>query len=165
MVTDIGEYIVGAYLQMKRGCDVVNYNVRPPGGGMAGLGEMDVMGFNFKDERAILSEVTTHIQGLLYTDAKTTVEKIVKKYDRQKEYSQKNLSMFKQHEFMFWSPIVPKGLAGSLASDPRLEGLKLVINSSYTSAINELKVKAKEIAHDTGNPFFRSLQILEHLRQ
>ena len=44
MLTDVGEYLVGAYLQLFENCDFVDYNVRPPGGGMKGLGELDVVG-------------------------------------------------------------------------------------------------------------------------
>ncbi len=29
MLTDIGKYFVGAYLQLCEECDVVDYNVRP----------------------------------------------------------------------------------------------------------------------------------------
>ncbi len=32
------------------------------------------------------------------------------------------------------------------------------------SCIDELQQKAKKMENDTGNPFFRVLQILEHLR-
>lgn len=70
MLTDIGEYFVGAYLQLCEECDVVDYNVRPPGGGLAGLGELDVLGFNFKTDSVFLCEVTTHIRGLLYKNNK-----------------------------------------------------------------------------------------------
>ena len=44
MKTEIGELIVGAYLKQRLGCDVVDYNVRPPSGGLAGLAEFDVIG-------------------------------------------------------------------------------------------------------------------------
>jgi len=30
--------------------------------------------------------------------------------------------------------------------------------------MDELRLKAKELTNDVGNPFFRMLQILEHLR-
>ena len=33
MATEIGEYIVGAFLKFERGCGVVDYNARPPGSG------------------------------------------------------------------------------------------------------------------------------------
>jgi hypothetical protein len=52
MLTEIGEYIVGAYLQLCEECDVVDYNARPPGGGLVGLEELDVVGFNFKTDSA-----------------------------------------------------------------------------------------------------------------
>lgn len=29
MITDVGEYIVGAYLKVIEGCDVIDYNARP----------------------------------------------------------------------------------------------------------------------------------------
>ena len=42
MLTDIGEYFVGAYLKLKLDCDVIDYNVRPLGGNLKDLEEMDV---------------------------------------------------------------------------------------------------------------------------
>ena len=57
--TDIGEYIVGAYLKITKKCDFVDYNVRPPGGGLEGLNELDVVELDFKNEIAYLCEVTT----------------------------------------------------------------------------------------------------------
>jgi len=86
MLTNIGEYIVGAYLKLKLGCDFVDYNVRPPGGGLEGLHELDVIGLDFKNSIAYLCEVTTHIRGTLYRDNRTTVERVKKKHERQKEY-------------------------------------------------------------------------------
>ena len=46
MKTQIGEYIVGSYLKERLSCDFVDYNVRPPGGGLAGLAQLDVVGLN-----------------------------------------------------------------------------------------------------------------------
>ncbi|MGB5215711.1 MAG: hypothetical protein WBN88_18965 [Anderseniella sp.] len=40
MATEMGEYLVGAYLQLEQQCDVVSFNVRPPGGGLKGLQEL-----------------------------------------------------------------------------------------------------------------------------
>ena len=40
MLTDIGEFMVGAHLRLVRECDFVDYNIRPPGGGLAGLEEL-----------------------------------------------------------------------------------------------------------------------------
>lgn len=161
MLTDIGEYIVGAYLQLKLGCDVVDYNVRPPGGGMEGLEELDVIGLNFSSNKAYLCEVTTHIRGLLYVDNKTTVQRIIKKHERQKRYGSKYLEKF-QCEYMFWSPVVPVGFITQNLS--QLPDLQLVINGEYKRRIEELRKLSAETTHDARNPVFRVLQILEHLR-
>ena len=161
--TEIGEYLVGAYLKIIKKCDFVDYNVRPPGGGLEGLNELDVVGLDFKNKTAYLCEVTTHITGLLYKDNKTTIEKIKKKYKRQKEYADKYLPGFLNRHFMFWSPVVPKGYVTKELE--KIDGLELVINKKYTQCIDELRIKAKELTNDVGNPFFRMLQILEHLKK
>lgn len=161
MLTDIGEYIVGAYLQLKLDCDVVDYNVRPPGGGLQGLEELDVIGLNLKTRTAYLCEVTTHIRGLQYGDHRTTIARIKKKYKRQQQYGAKYLNDFScQH--MLWSPVVPKGfLTGALSE---IDGLQCVINGEYKRRIGELHALAAETTHDARNPVFRLLQILAHLR-
>jgi hypothetical protein len=163
MNTDIGEYIVGAYLKIIKGCDFVDYNVRPPGGGLEGLNELDVVGLDFKNKIVYLCEVTTHITGLLIRDNRTTVETIQKKYERQKGYANKYLSDFPNRYFMFWSPVVSKGYITDELK--KVDGLELIINEKYAQCIDELKGKAKKLTHDVGNPFFRILQILEHLRR
>ncbi len=162
-MADIGEFIVGAYLKVIKECDFVDYNVRPAGGGLEGLNELDVVGLDFKNKIAYLCEVTTHIRGLLYKDNKTTVGRIKKKYGIQKTYANKNLSDFPNRYFMFWSPVVPRGYITSELG--KIDGLELVINEKYAQCIEGLKEKAKELTNDVGNPFFRTLQILEHLRK
>ena len=82
MLTEVGEYIVGAHLQLVEKCSFITYNVRPPGGGLAGLEELDVVALNFKTRTAFLCEVTTHIRGLLYKSNKESVSRIRKKHDR-----------------------------------------------------------------------------------
>jgi hypothetical protein len=161
VLTDIGEYIVGAYLSLKLECDIVDYNVRPPGGGLEGLEEMDVIGINLKSHRAYLCEVTTHIRGLLYKDNPTTLERIAKKHARQKRYGAKYLENF-QCEYMLWSPVVPVGFITEGLS--HMPDLQLVINGEYKRRIEELRVLARTTTHDARNPVFRVLQILEHLR-
>jgi len=161
--TDIGEYVVGVYLKIIKECDFVDYNFRPPGGGLEGLNELDVVGLDFKNKTAYLCEVTTHIKGVLYKDNITTVNKINIKYKRQKEYANKYLPGFSRRYFMFWSPVVPKGYVTKELE--KIDGLELVINKKYTQCIDELRLKAKELTNDVGNPFFRMLQILEHLKR
>jgi len=162
--TGIGEYIVGAYLKVIKQCDFIDYNVRPPGGGLKGLNELDVVGLDFKKKVAYLCEVTTHIRGLLYGKGnEDSIKRIKKKYRKQKEYAKKYLSSFTDRHFMFWSPVVPVGyLTKELSKIKRLE---LIINKQYTDCIDELTEEAKKRTYNVGNPFFRTLQILEHLRR
>ena len=162
MLTDVGEYIVGAYLKLKLHCDFVDYNVRPPGGGLEGLAELDVVGLDFKSNIAYLCEVTTHIRGTLYKDNETTVKRIKQKHKRQKEYASKYLTNFNEVRYMFWSPVVPVGYITTHLAE--IDSLELVINGTYKERIGELRELAKHTTHSTQNPFFRILQILEHLR-
>jgi hypothetical protein len=164
MKTDMGEYIVGAYLKIFKECNFVDYNVRLPGGGRKGLNELDVVGLDVKKKIAYLCEVATHIKGLSYgKNTKNTVKKIKTKYERHKEYADKYLSNFPNPCFMFWSPVVPKG---NITTElEKVNGLELVINEKYAQCIDELREKAKKLTNDVGNPFFRTLQILEHLRR
>lgn len=163
MATEMGEYLVGAYLQLEQQCDVVSFNVRPPGGGLKGLQELDVVGLNFKTNTAYLCEVATHIRGLGYGNYEVSARRVEGKYQRQREYAKTYLQNFQQHHFMLWSPIVPKGpLTEALAG---IEGLELIINGAYRDCVDQLRQRAKAERNDTGNPFFRSLQILECLRK
>ena len=163
MKTEMGEYVVGAYLKIIKGCDFIDYNVRRSGGGLPGLDELDVIGLDFEHKVAYLCEVTTHIRGLLYGSSnKTTVDKVKQKYEKQRKYAEDCLPDFFSYRFMFWSPVVPQGyLTREL---PKIQGLELVINGEYKACIDELRKEARKKANDEGNPFFRVLQILEHLR-
>ena len=158
----MGEYLVGATMQLIEGCNVVDYGVRPPGGGQAGLNELDVMGLNFKTDTAFLCEVTTHIRGMLYKDNRTTVERIKKKHDNQRLYAEEYLKNFRTIRYMIWSPRVPRGYITEHLAE--IKALELVINGDYKRRVKELQGLAAKTTHDTGNPAFRMLQILGHLR-
>lgn len=123
---------------------------------------MDVIGLHFERQTAYICEVTTHICGTLYQDNAKTVERILKKHERQRNYDEHHLSLFPLRHYMFWSPYVPEGfITNGLRSAAELD---LVINKKYPACIEELRVLARNITHDTTNPFFRTFQILEHLR-
>ena len=163
MLTDMGEFIVGAHLQLIEECDFVDYNVRPPGGGLKGLEELDVVGLNFRSSTAFLCEVTTHIRGVLYKNNQETISRIRKKHERQKEYAKKYLTNFKNHRFMFWSPVVPVGYITEHLQE--IESLESIINGEYKKHIEQLRILAKKTTYDARNPFFRMLQIMEHMRE
>jgi hypothetical protein len=138
MAIQIGEYLVGAYLKLILECDVVDYNVKPPGGGLEGMNEMDVIGLDFKKKKVYLCEVATHIGGLNYGKTyQDTFEKIFKKHKVQIDYADKYLTDFPNREFMFWSPRVPKGKLIELFN--KIETMKFVFNEEYSEAIDELR--------------------------
>jgi hypothetical protein len=157
MNTEMGEYLVGAYLRLIKKCDVVDYNVRPPGGKLQGLNELDVVGLDFKKKLAYVCEVTTHIRGA----RPTVVGRMRRKSRHQREYARKYLQGFSP-KFMFWSPIVPRGIESELK---KLRGLELVVNCEFAQCVKELEERAKKWTHDTNNPVFRTLQILARLRR
>jgi hypothetical protein len=160
--TSIGEYVVGAHLKLIRECDFVDYNVSAPGGGLEGLNEMDVLGLDMSQKTAYLCEVATHIRGLDYGGNKDTVKKIKEKHESQREYAGNHLTNFENFEYMFWSPYVPVGyMTDELA---KVDGLNLVINEDYSEHLEELGRLAGETTHNTNNPVFRMLQIMEHTR-
>jgi hypothetical protein len=127
MLTDIGEFVVGVHLQVKLDCDVVDYSVRPRGGGLAGLEESDVVGFNHPEHKAYLCEVTAHIREVLYKDTANTIDRIRRKYERQKWYGKEYLHGF-QGEYMFWFPVVPRGAISESLS--KLKGPQLILDDS-----------------------------------
>jgi hypothetical protein len=159
----MGEFLVGAYLKMIKKCDVVSYNVRPPETGIEGLGELDVVGLDFPNKAVYLCEVATHLGGLEYGKGyEDSAERVRKKFERQRVYADKYLSEFAIREFSFWAPRVPQGaLMNKLLAIP---GLTLVVNKQYSERVDELKAVAKKTTKEIGNPAFRLLQILEHLR-
>lgn len=168
MKTDMGEYAVGAYLKLIAKCDVIEYNVIPPGGGNEGQGELDVIGYRFKDSSVFICEVATHLDGLhIGNNSETTVNKVREKHERQKQYVSKYLYMFEHPHFMFWSPVVPEGKKTTGLSE--ISGLELIINDGYTKKLDMLMELAKKESDtgtsDIGNPFFRTLQLLQNLRR
>ena len=162
MATEIGEYVVGAYLKLVEGCEIIDYNVRPPYTGLKGLDELDVVALNFEKETVYLCEVTTHIRGLLYGNNKKTIDRVKKKFKVQREFFYKFLHDFKNFKFMFWSPVVPNGYLTKILQ--KIDGLEVIINSKYRARVCELQKLASINKQNTVNPFFRSLQILKHMR-
>ncbi len=162
MSTDVSEELVGAYLVEVLGCDHVLYNVRPKGGGVRGLDELDVVGLDFESRKAYLCEVMVHLHGLRFKEVPRGLARIRMKHEKQVRYASDHLKYFRNREYMFWSPYVPEGhLTAGLNA---IEGLQLVINAEYTRRINEVLTRAKNDRRSTSNSAFRLLQIVEHLR-
>ena len=162
MPTEVGEYLVGAYLKLIEKCDVVDYNVREPGGGLKGLNELDVVGFRFATNTIYLCEATTHVTGLLYGSGNAeTVARIRRKHENQRAYADRFLTQFENKQFMFWSPYVPIGYLTEHLE--QIEGLELIINGEYKRRVEDMLDLAKTSTQDTGNQVFRVFQILRSL--
>ena len=110
-----------------------------------------------------MCEVTTHLHGISHARGnQATVESISNKHKRQREYAENHLGHFDVVRYMYWAPVVPRGhITENLA---KIDGLELIINGEFKSRIEAMRTLAAQTTHDTGNPFFRTLQILEHLR-
>ena len=162
MKTEIGEYIVGAYLQLEEKCDLVCYNEKPKREGLKGLGELDVIGLRFSDSTVFICEVVTHLGGLNYDNRRiTSFEKILNKHKMQRKYAGQHFSKFEKR-FQLWSPRIRAGLLNELI---KIEGLEIIANDEYTKRIDGLNNLAEKNTKDYSNPFFRTLQIFKHLKR
>ena len=105
MMTDIGEYFVGAYLQYFLGCEIVVYNVKDYSlTGKTAQNEIDVIGISFENNTTYLCEVKTHIKGFKAA-GKTDREKLIEsQFKAMQKYAIKNLPKTFQVEYMFWGP-------------------------------------------------------------
>ena len=159
---EMGEELVGAYLKFIEQCDVVDYNVRPLGGGLNGLNELDVIGYNFSKSTNYLCEVTTHLKGLLYKNTSETINRISQKHLNQKAFVKALGQNFDQVKYMFWSPYVPIGKITTGLNE--MKELTCIINGEYSLRMKELLKFAKENKQYTGNDAMRVLQIIEHIK-
>jgi hypothetical protein len=159
MPTEMGEYVVGAYLQHFKNCDFVEYNIRPRGGGLEGLNEFDVVGIDLENKIMYLCEVATHLRGLNMGSSKGEL-RLMRKFPRQQKFSDGYKDQFTVN-CMFWSPRVRPGMIEKLGTP---KGVELIINEKYARCVDDLIKKAKKEANETGNPFFRALQIIGHLK-
>ena len=161
IITDPGEYIAGCYLQKVLECDFVNYNVRPPGGGRGSQAELDVIGLRLRDKHVFLCEVAIHLRGFNYgSGIQSDIAKVRQKHEVQRQYAANYLGEFTP-EYMFWSPVVPKGKIISALAE--INGLSLVINGAFQKCVEQLRSMAAAETHDSGNEVFRYLQIMERL--
>ena len=103
-MTEMGEYLVGAYLKLALDCDFIIYNQR-----ITSQREIDVIGIDAKKNTVYLCEVATHLGGLNYgVTNKNTIQKISEKLKAFHEYGIKNMPNIKK-VCMFWSHNVPRG--------------------------------------------------------
>ena len=148
----VGEELVGEYLKLRRGCDFVQYNLRP----VEGNAEIDVVGIDVKNKVLYVCEVAIHTAGLQYTanGKVVNVEKLTRKFDSDIEYAR---CYFPDHETkpMLWSAIVKQSKPTSKRCQTRdVEAisehvrakhgveLEVVANRDFLDALRELRQEA-----------------------
>lgn len=185
-----GELLVGSYLRLVEGCELVTYNQRSHEEG--DQMEIDVIGVETTPSREQIvytCEVVTHIDGLHYSgspdtdrwaeygneDYQNTLERLWRKFNSDREYITELFDSADSYVYQFWSPVVrgnrdEKFLLGGLFDMAELfeeetgAELELVINEKYAERMKELQSLASKTEKDYGELGFRILQILGHLR-
>lgn len=182
----LGEQLVGAYHKLMNDCEIVSYNQRSRQEG--DQMEIDVLAINSEGSRQVVytCEVITHLHGMRYTGKpgsdrwtdygsemyQNTLERILRKFNSDYSYVTRVFDDADEYRFQLWSPVVPEGqLTDGLDEVERVfeteaeEDLELVINQSYSERIDELRDLASNDKKEYGEPAFRFLQILEHMRR
>lgn len=182
----LGEQLVGAYHKLINECEVVSYNEfsEKVGDQM----EIDVLGIKTENgtQRVYVCEVVTHLDGIHYggkpsddywsefgsSSYQGTLDTIYQKFLVDHEYATRVFDNADEYQFQLWAPYVAKGkLTSGLDQmidrfdDERGEQLELKINEEYTAEIDKLRKKAGSETKRYGEPAFRFLQILEHMRR
>lgn len=171
---NIGEELVGAYLQHIVGCEFIQQNLYT----IETQGEIDVVGLNLKTKSVYVCEVAIHLTtGLQYTLAKrpNNVNKLTEKFSRDIDYTRKYLPEYKAH-YMLWSPVV-KSRKGESEYDQIKhleqvhtnilakygETLRLVINAEFSKCLQQLRDEARLTSANLKSPVMRMLQVEEQL--
>lgn len=147
---NIGEEICGEYLRHVRGCEFVQYNLKPPDV----QAEIDVIGINLAKKTVYACEVAIHlITGLQYVknSRPDNVQRLTTKFQKDIKYIKKAFPKYK-HVFMFWSPVVRnqrsgaqnnqiqdvKGIIGNIEKEFGVT-IEDVINEKFKYALDELR--------------------------
>lgn len=171
MRAEIGELFVGAYLRIKERCPIVQYNVFDD----ESQGEIDVLGLDYGKGRLFVCEVATHLDGLHYVKrvgdkhVDDSINKFRSKLAHDREFVARSFPGFSDPIFMLWSPYVPVGrktgeLDEMAKTWPGPGTLQLRINDQFASAVQVLADLAAGETKQRGESFFRTLQLLTHLR-
>lgn len=181
----VGEQLVGAYHSIINECELVSYNgfSRMEGDQM----EVDILGIKSEngEQRVYACEVVTHLDGMDYggkpsTDYwedfgsqkyQGTLDTVYHKFCADYEYVARVFDSANEYKFQLWSPYVSEGyLTDGLEEVQRRfnekasEDIELVINERYSDKIQEMKDRAGTETKRYGEPAYRFMQILEHMR-
>lgn len=181
----IGELIVGSYLRLIEGCELVSYNQRSKEAGHQM--EIDVLGVESTNgERTVYAcEVVTHLNGMHYSgspntddwtkyggkDYQYTLERLWNKFGEDYGLLSDVFDDADRYVLQLWSPVVPDGgltdglskLQQQFEAENGVE-IDVVINGEYSARVDQLRDEASQTEKSFDEPAFRFLQILGHLR-
>jgi hypothetical protein len=171
---NIGEEICGEWLRHVRGCEFVQYNLKPPGVQR----EIDVIGINLAKRVVYVSEVAIHlVTGLQYVKANQpdNVARLTAKFRKDIAYARSAFPDY-EHVFQLWSPVVRNPREGSKANQTDdvkavVKAIKRelkavvepVINEVFQKALDELRAVAAKETKELDSSVMRFLQVEEHL--
>lgn len=122
------------------------------------------------DREVLVCEVATHLADLGYGTARENREPGARTFRNAEAHVDRAFPWAEAVRFQFSSPIVRPKSAGELREATAAfeaetgRPLELVVNEAYTDRIEALRTKAAATEAQRGDPGFRFLQILEHLR-
>jgi hypothetical protein len=156
-VPDIGEYLVGAYIEGFCGCDIISYDHALLGE----QGDIDVLGLDVRGQRAFAAEVKTHLNGLGGYGGNPGA-KLREQVIRAQRFLQGSLPDW-SYSYSIWSPHVTPAMlsqVGTAFNDRRLPPVDLVFNEEFAKRVNEVSVRAATDRRYRANPAYRLLQVL-----
>jgi len=172
---NIGEEIVGAYLEHIKHCEFVQKNLYTPDV----QGEIDVVGINLKNKEIYVCEVAIHlITGLQYVKEKqpNNIDKLTEKFSKDIEYADKYFHEYTKH-VMLWSPIIKdqakdakhnqmrdvRKLCENIKTKYGVE-LEIIANEKFLSCLEELREHARKETKESKSPVVRLMQVEERLK-
>ena len=171
---NIGEEIVGAYLQHIKGCEFIQFNLPL----LMRQGEIDVLGIDIKEKTLYVCEVAVHVQGLQYVKDRSpdNINRFTAKFRKNAEYAQSRFGNYNAR-YMLWSPIVR--ISGKSAKhnqmrdvlqiqkNLRKEGIsvELIVNHQFHNCLLELRNIARKETRECKSPVLRLMQIEEYLQK
>ncbi len=174
---NIGEHLVGQYLQEIKDCDFVQYNLQTK----FTQGEIDVVAINSNKREVFICEVATHLEtGLQYNKNGNpdNVNRFISKFTKNIKYAKKNFKDYQCH-FMLWTPIIKipqkentknnqlkdlQEIKEQIFKKYGIE-LELIYNDEYLNCINQLREIARETTSAMTSSVMRFLQIEEKLKR
>ena len=173
---NVGEELVGAYLQYIKKCEFIQKQLYIE----EAQGDIDVVGIDLEGHKVYICEVAIHLQGLQYNTNKRpdNYNRLVSKFTKDIDYAQKYFRNYDLH-FMFWTPVIriPKrkdvkynqlkdltSLQSTLKEKYNID-LELIYNEGFLARIEELRQFSLKHTEELKSPIIRMLQIEEHLRK